>query len=87
MSTKKQPPQQIQPSAQPAQPSPQLPREPVNDPLAPTYALGALRGVPEGARFLRVKLDRPMVRASSPPNSPRSGPGRAGPLIRPDFWV
>ncbi len=39
--------------------------KPINDPLAPTYALGALRGVPEGAQFLRVKLDRPMVRNSS----------------------
>jgi len=30
------------------------------DPLAPTYALAAVAGVPEGAQFLRVKLDRPM---------------------------
>ena len=36
--------------------------KPVNDPLAPTYALAALRGVPEDARFLRVRLDRPMTR-------------------------
>jgi hypothetical protein len=35
---------------------------PVNDPLAPAYALAALRGVPEGVSFLRLRLDRPMVR-------------------------
>jgi hypothetical protein len=35
---------------------------PVNDPLAPTYALAAIQGVPEGARFLRLRLDRPMER-------------------------
>lgn len=36
--------------------------KPVNDPLAPPYALAALRGVPEGVEFLRVKMDRPMTR-------------------------
>ena len=35
---------------------------PSNDPLAPTYALAALQGVPDGARFLRLHLDRPMDR-------------------------
>lgn len=36
----------------------------VNDPLAPTYALAALQGVPKGARFLRLKLNRPMARGA-----------------------
>lgn len=30
------------------------------DPLAPTYAVAAVEGVPNGTQFLRVKLDRPM---------------------------
>lgn len=34
--------------------------KPANDPLAPTYAVAALRGVPGDARFLRLRLDRPM---------------------------
>jgi hypothetical protein len=35
--------------------------QPINDPLAPTYALAAMRGVPESARFLRLRLNRPMA--------------------------
>jgi hypothetical protein len=31
-----------------------------SDPMAPTYAVAAVEGVPKGAQFLRVKLDRPM---------------------------
>ncbi len=31
-----------------------------SDPLAPTYAVAAVAGVPKAAQFLRVKLDRPM---------------------------
>ncbi len=38
--------------------------KPVNDPLAPTYALAALKGVPAGARFLHLRLNRPMGRGA-----------------------
>jgi len=31
-----------------------------SDPLAPIYAVAALEGVPKGAKFLRVRFDRPM---------------------------
>lgn len=34
--------------------------QPVNDPLAPTYAMAALDGVPANAKFLKLTLDRPM---------------------------
>lgn len=35
--------------------------KPMRDPLAPTYAVAALDRVPKGARFLRVRLDKPMT--------------------------